>query len=106
MFMNEYDIEEALRFTAYHELANLRHGAEVLSNLKDWTNANSDGWPYWQKPARAAAKLMTVLESARTAYYRGGEPLDITGPELAKALTPIKSFLTRQGVSHAEVLGG
>lgn len=103
-WMNEYDIEEALRFTAIHELPNLRRGAEVLSKLKDWTNSHSDGWPYWQKPAKAADRLMVLLQAATTAYHLGGDREDITQAALNKALVPIKSFLTRQGVDHAEVL--
>lgn len=103
MFMNEYDIEESLRFTAYNELPNLRKGAEVLSNLKDWTNSHSDGWPYWPKPARAASRLMEALQEATRSHYRGREVKDLTDAELTAALRPIKSFLTRQDVKHTEV---
>lgn len=103
-FMNEYDIEEALRFTAVNELPTLRKGAEALSNLKNWTNSHSDGWPYWQKPVRSANKLMEALETARNSSYRGEEVKDLTDAELKRALSPIKAFLTREGVSHDEVL--
>jgi hypothetical protein len=97
-WMNEYEIEEALRYTAINELPNLRRGAEVLSALKEWTNDHSDGWPYWQKPARAANKLMDHLQTAMR--KRWGEEEDITDAELKAALSPIKAFLTRQGVEH------
>ena len=99
-WMNEYDIEDALRYTAIHELPNLRRGAEILSRLKDWTNNNSDGWPYWQKPSNAATKLMGYLEAARRNY--DGE--DISERDLRDALSPVKAFLTRQGVDHAKIL--
>lgn len=102
MWMNEYDIEDALRLTARFELPNARRGAEILSRLKDWTNNNSDGWPYWQKPSKAADKLMTALTAAIDASRRS-DNVDMTEAELQKALTPIKSFLTRQGVAHSEV---
>lgn len=102
-WMNEYEIEDALRMTAVEEVANLRKGAETLNRLKDWTNRNSDGWPYWSKPAKAAEKLMTALSAAQTASFRGGVE-DLTDAELKKLLTPIKSFLTRQGVDHSEVI--
>lgn len=102
MWMNEYEIEDALRLTAYFELPNARRGAEILSKLKDWTNNNSDGWPYWQKPSKAADKLMTALTAAINAS-RQQDNMDMTQAELQKALTPIKSFLTRQGVAHSEV---
>jgi len=103
MWMNEYDIEDALRLTAYFELPNARRAAEILSRLKDWTNNNSDGWPYWQKPSRAADKLMTALTSAIDASRRH-DNVDMTEAELQKALTPIKSFLTRHGVAHSDIL--
>lgn len=93
--MNEYEIEEALRLTAYHELPVLRRGAEVLSKLKDWTNSHSDGWPYWQKPRRASSNLQGLL--TRATLWRG-EPRDCTEAELKRAITPIKTFLTREGV--------
>lgn len=103
MWMNEYEIEDALRLTAHFELPIARRGAEILSRLKDWTNNNSDGWPYWQKPSRAADKLMTAIHSATQASYRGDDK-DMTEAQLKAALTPIKSFLTRQGVDHAKII--
>lgn len=103
MWMNEYDIEDALRLTAHFELPNARRGAEILSRLKDWTNNNSDGWPYWQKPAKAADKLMTALQSSIQAS-RQSDNTDMTEAQLKAALTPVKAFLTRQGVEHAEII--
>lgn len=103
-WMNEYEIDEALRFTARNELWYLRQGAEVLSRLRDWTNSHSDGWPYWQKPARAANRLMELLEKARRDERQSDDELkDITEAELRQALSPIKAFLTRQGVDHNEI---
>lgn len=103
MWMNEYDIEDALRLTARFELPNARRGAEILSRLKDWTNENSDGWPYWSAPSKAADRLMTALESAIGAS-RQGDNVDMTEAQLQKTLTPIKSFLTRRGVAYSEVI--
>lgn len=98
MWMNEYDIEHAaVRFT--EETPNLRRGARILMRLVNYTNRNSDGWPYWQKPARAADKLMTLIQAA--SRY---DPEDITEADLKKALTPIKAFLTKQEVDHALIL--
>jgi hypothetical protein len=97
MWMSEYEIEEMLRFTAIHELPVARRGAEVLARLMGWTNTVSDGWPYWAKPSRSAAKLMTLLDTTYRAHYRGGHG-DISEEDLKKAITPIKAFLTRQDV--------
>lgn len=98
-WMNEYEVEGVVdRFT--EETPNLRRGARILSRLVDWTNNNSDGWPYWQKPSNAASKLMDHLEAARRDY----DAADITEAQLNKTLTPIKTFLTKQGVDHALIL--
>ncbi|MGV8972213.1 MAG: hypothetical protein ACOH10_07810 [Rhodoglobus sp.] len=108
MFMNEWDIENALRRFNTGETPNLAAGARTLSALAEWTNRNSDGWAYWPKPCRAAKSLMTLLEAAEAAQRRGwsyGDFTDVTAADLAKALRPIKAFLTRQGVSY-DVLGG
>lgn len=101
-WMNEWDVEESAGTYGTHT-PNLQKGSQVLLELMRWTNRNSDGWPYWQKPIRAADKLMGALQAERTAYRRTHETVDLTDAELKKLLTPIKSFLTRQGVAHSEV---
>lgn len=98
-FMNEWDVGEAVARFDRPETPNLNQAATVLSNLMEWTNRNSDGWPYWAKPARSAARLMELLESVDR--YN---PQDVTLAEVRKALSPVKAFLTRQGVNHEEVL--
>lgn len=99
-FMNEYDVQDAAARYGYStELPNLRIAARTLVHLMSWTNDNSDGWCYWRKPVNAAAKLMALIESVDR--Y---DPADCTAAELKAALTPIKAFLTRQGVPHAHVL--
>ena len=98
--MNEYEITEARTMAATLELANLHKGARALAELRDWTNQNSDGWPYWAPPNRASQKLQAALAKMRTDHYRGKEPADITASDLARLCTPIKSFLTRRGVDH------
>ena len=102
-FMNEYDVEEAQRFFDADETPNLALAASRLNDLVRWTNANSDGWAYWPRPARSAAKVMERLDEAKSAYYRGTSVTDLTDRELSLAFTPVKAFLTRQGVSAAEV---
>lgn len=102
-FMNEWDIEDALRRFRPDETPNLATGAEVLAALAGWTNRNSDGWAYWPKPVRAANALIVLLEAQRG--KRWGNPVeDVTAAQLKKALAPIKAFLTRQGVAY-DVVG-
>ena len=98
--MNEMDIEDALTQFGGGSTPNLRDGAHALANLCTWTNNNSDGWPYWQKPLRASKHLQELLTGADRFH-----PQDCSADEIRKACVPIKSFLTRQGVDHTVVFG-
>lgn len=103
-FMNEYDIGRAtLRFSRGDTPNRLRL-AEVIENLMLWANRNSDGWAYWPKPCRAARKAIELVESRTNAENDEQEQTDATDAEVKAALVPIKSFLTRHGVAHSEVL--
>lgn len=93
-FMNEYDIDRARSQAFQDENPVLIRATGTLLALKDWADRNSDGWAHWPQPARAANKLMELIESAE----RQGDGEDITQAELTKALTPIKAFCTRQGI--------
>ena len=104
MWMNEHEIDQLEVFFPGDAFPNLGRGVQVLTNLRDWTNANSDGWCYWNKPSKAADRLMEHFEAQKVLYFRGGNVTDLTDAELRKLLTPIKAFLTRQGVDHSEVL--
>jgi hypothetical protein len=95
-FMNEYDIDDALGRFRDHPV--LGPATRTLASLRDAANSNSDGWCYWPKPARSAAKLMELIEGDGTNYYRHGEREDATPAKLRAALTPIKSFRTRSGI--------
>jgi hypothetical protein len=92
MWMNEYEIETAFRrwVPLAAEFPVLAAAATTMDELVRWTNANSDGWPYWRKPALAAKKLMALITSVDR--FR---PVDIDLADYKKALTPIKSFRTK-----------
>lgn len=96
LFMNEHDVEGALRLFNDVDTPNLYRAAESLALLVDWTNSHSDGWAYWPKPCRAAKGLQQLLQDGITAYRRGAEQ-DCTEADLKKALVPVRAFLTRQG---------
>ena len=104
MWMNEWEVDNAeRRYSADPDLPNLGTAARTLSALVEWTNSNSDGWPYW-KPAQAAGRgLMIALSNADTADRRG-DVADMPKGDLIRALASVKRFLTKHGVEHAEVL--
>ena len=104
-FMNEHEVEDALGVFEQADTPNRRRAAENLSRLVDWTNAHSDGWAYWPKPARAAAKLMDLLQGDGTwATLQRLETEDCTEAELTAALAPIKALLTRVKAEHPELI--
>ena len=94
-YMNNYDIERALRRYGSHPI--LGPATRTLANLAEWTNSHSDGWAYWPKPCRAAARLMELIEGDGTYFYAEAIEGNITVREYRKALVPIKAFRTRQG---------
>jgi MoxR-like ATPase len=96
-FMNEYDIERARRDFRGHPA--LAPAVETLDNLRRCANANSDGWAYWPKPARAAAKLMELLEGNGTNEAREFIRHNTTAAQVRVAYRPIKAFLTRAGLT-------
>lgn len=96
-FMNRYDIGEARRRYQHHPI--LGPATHTLKSIMMAADANSDGWAYWPKPARAAAKLMELIERDGTAKYRFDDDRpDVTVDEYRKALRPIKAFRTRTGI--------
>jgi hypothetical protein len=107
-FMNEYDIDFALRrFLPYGDIVgsptpNRARAAVVVNNLADWANQNSDGWVYWQKPRRAAQRLVAAVASTTNRANEEQERVDLTDAELSAAIRPIKAFLTRQNVPATE----
>ena len=94
-FMNEHDLEYARgRFTR-STVPNRLALALVVDNLREQTNLVSDGWTYWPKPVRAAAKAMALIESTTWEANTEQEDNDISDEEMRAAARPIKSFLTR-----------
>ena len=100
MWMNEWDVEEAVDFWQKHPT--LGPATQTLQNLVNIVNRNSDGWPYWQKPSRAANKLRERIDPATNTkrgwgVHRGSEFHDPTAAEVRKTYTPIKAFITGMG---------
>jgi predicted Ser/Thr protein kinase len=98
-FMNEYDLHfAAARFTRASK-PNRLGATHVIAELAEWANEVSDGFAYWAKPCNAAQGLIALVESTTNQANDEQERVDATDEELAKALRPVKAFLTRQGVS-------
>lgn len=97
-YMNDYDLDCARsRFTAA-STPNRLALVMVVDNLRHWADQVSDGWAYWPKPARAADKAMSLIESRTWAENEAQEDNDITDAEMHAAVRPIKALLTRQKV--------
>jgi hypothetical protein len=94
--MNEYDIRRAVQRWEGHPV--LGPASRTLESLMEAANDNSDGWAYWPKPARSAAKLMELIEGDGTYQFFDGDREDATPAKLRAALSPIKAFRTRSGI--------
>lgn len=104
MWMNEYDIEDAPLWFADEAHPKLYKAAIMLVHFKDWTNRNSDGWPYWTLPGRAAKALMERLQEAAEPIRSGRDCPDLTDGELTALMRPVRAFLTRQKADPDAVL--
>lgn len=106
--LNQYEVETA-QIKAAHDFhrPNAQAAVLTLARLMEWTNSNSDGWAYWKKPLAASKKLQVQVQRLYFAPRPGRMDIstdqDISAQELKAAYTPIKSFLTRQGVAHSVI---
>lgn len=91
LFMNEYEIDYAAHRFADDPI--LGPATSTLVNLKDAVNANSDGWPYWRSPLRAAKRLQELIQDGMRPV-----PTQVTPEAYKAAQTPLKSFRTRSGI--------
>jgi hypothetical protein len=98
MWMNQSEIEWAARQT--HECPNVRKGVNLLLRLMQAVNEQSDGWAYWPAPAKAAEKLTDLLGTAGNLNH--GTHGTISTADLRKAITPIRTMVTRQQRIQAE----
>lgn len=116
LFMNDHDILVARTTFESPDTPNLDRATQVLARLADWADSVSDGWHSWPKPCRSAKNLQTLIQSKQRDLREDGivsrpgsnEVVhfeDATSAEVSAACRPIKAFLTREGVDHAEVFG-
>lgn len=97
-FMNEFDLMMAKRRHADNPI--ILTAVTQVELLMVWANSNSDGWAYWPKPARAAAKMMELIEGNGT-NEAIRDTSRATVAAYKKALSPIKAFRTKQGADFA-----
>jgi len=96
MWMNEGEVSYEVEQWVDHPV--LGPATRTLQNLVDGTNACSDGWPYWRKPANAARQLMELIGSANQHMRHGTElPTDEQlATRLKKAYATLRRFRTAQ----------
>jgi len=99
--LNESDIETA-QIRAAHDFhrPNLQRAVLTLARLMEWTNSNSDGWAYWQKPLKASTKLQGLVSNKYFSPRGLTTDDDLSAAQVRNAETTIKGFLTRQKVDH------
>lgn len=92
MSMIRPDVEWYL--SKHHECPNVRKGLRLLLRLIQAVDAQSDGWAYWRPAREASMKLQELLKSVGNLAY--GTHDKISDADLKKAITPIRSMVTRQ----------
>ena len=97
--LNDYDLAFARQRFTRASKPNRLALVLVIEHLAEETNRVSDGWAYWLPPRRAAQRAIALIESTTNAANDEQERHDISDAELAAAVRPIRSFLTR----HASV---
>lgn len=90
--MNQSEIEWAAQQS--HKCPNVRKGIDLLLRLMQAVNEQSDGWAYWRAPSKACQKLMDLLKTAGNLQH--GTSGTISDADLRKAITPIRTMVTRQ----------
>jgi len=84
-WMNEGEIDQAVERHKDHPV--LARATKFLADLRDETNAHSDGWYSWPLPGHAAKQLMGMIQHPEYAAEEN----------FKKALAPIKAFYTKRG---------
>lgn len=100
IFANDYDIQR-WRDATRGRGDNLESAVLILQGVAADANRLSDGWCYWPKPCRAAAKLIDLITKSvvRGGAYGFAPITPIHAADLRKALSPLRAFYTRQHAS-------
>jgi hypothetical protein len=102
-WMNGGEVEEAVYRFAQDPI--LGPVTKFLHDFMEQVNDVSDGWHSWPLPARAASQLMDLIQSApRGGFYDEYSPSSVTVQQVAKAMAPIKAFMTRRGLAAGMVM--
>lgn len=98
IWFNEPEIDQHVRRFASHPI--LGRATRLLSEYRHEVNNNSDGWAYWKIAARAASKLMTLIEKANLqGFHYNPSYVEPTEADLRTAITPIKTFCTKHNLT-------
>jgi hypothetical protein len=96
LYMNDYDIQMAQQILGSDPV--LGPAIRFLNEFRNEVNEHSDGWAYWSAPLKAAAQLMTLIQTGVNAR-REGKAHGVTVDNLKRAMAPIKAFMTRRGLA-------
>jgi hypothetical protein len=91
--MNEIEIN--LAASNFHSCQNVRQGVKFLKKLMDSVNDQSDGWCYWNPPAKSADQLIRLLKTAGNLNHDTDGT--ISSSDLRKAIGPIRRMVKVQG---------
>ena len=99
-YLNEFEVEDAERVFHLEGHPNLYRGAQIVHELMDYADANSDGWHVWKAPRKAADRLIETVDYGRREHLHGRLFGDIREEQLNSLLRPVKAFLTREKVDY------
>lgn len=92
MWMNEYDIDDAVDQIQHPK--HLHRGALFLQAFKDLINSISDGWPYWSYGTKCSKNLQTITSEASWPSHRV-EHAAASPEAVHKACQKVRTFLKR-----------
>ena len=94
MWMNQSDIEIAVKQCVVHPV--LGPATRFLKALMDSVNEQSDGWPYWRAPSKAAEKLMQLIKDNTGGMWYPQSATSLTLKDVVKTIIPIKRMASAQ----------
>ena len=103
MWMNRTEIEIAAKNCAGDPV--LGPATRFLKSLMESVDSQSDGWPYWSAPSKAAESLMELIQNNTGGWGHPSSGSSVTLADVKKTLTPIKRMVTFENKRQKERYG-